>query len=109
MTNEVPRVGTESDEYRAVCVYSLRPGEPQCGRPAVVHVRTRDSHYGEVVLATCTEHLPIARAAGEFLQEHQYEGWCGFPASLWNAELNVCLVDDTGVEPARREHAVATC
>jgi hypothetical protein len=102
-----PRVGAESDEYRAVCVYSEQPGEPKCGQPATTHVRVKDPHYGEVSLVTCARHLPIARAAGKFLQEHKYEGWCGFPASLWNIELNVCLMDDTGVEPVRREHAEA--
>lgn len=107
MTNEEPRVGVPSDEHRPVCEYSLRPGEPKCGQPATVHVRVHDEHYGEVSLATCARHLSVARAAGEFLQEHVYEGWCGFPASLWHHELNVCLVDESGVEPVLREHAVA--
>lgn len=107
MADERPRVGSATDEHRAVCVYSLRAGEPQCGKPATTHVRVRDGHYGEVALATCAQHLPVARSAGEFLQEHAYEGWCGFPASLWHPELNVCFVDDTGVEPVLREHAEA--
>jgi hypothetical protein len=73
-----------------------------------MHLRTYDPAYGAVALATCTEHLPIARAAGEFLQEHTYDGWCGFPASLWNVEQNVCLIDATGIEPARHTYAEAT-
>ncbi len=71
------------------------------------HVRVEDPRYGEVCLSSCDKHLPVARAAGKFLQEHTFEGWCGFPASLWSPELNVCFVDDTGVEPVRCERAEA--
>lgn len=36
--NDIPRVGTPSDEYRAVCLFSFRPGDPQCGERATLHV-----------------------------------------------------------------------
>ncbi len=92
-----PRVGDASDDYRAACDYSLEPGSPKCENPATRHVRTADSSHGEVALQTCDEHVGIARAAGRFVQEHSFEGFCGFPSSLWIVELNACVLDDSGV------------
>ena len=33
--------------------------------------------------------------------EHAYAGVCGFPATRWNYELNICEIDDSGQEPDR--------
>lgn len=99
-------VGPASDEYRAVCVYSDVPGDPQCDRPAVRHVRVVCDEYGEVMLASCSVHLSNARTAGRFVQEHDFEGVCGFPSTLWVTELNICVLDASGEEPAREEQAV---
>jgi hypothetical protein len=98
-----PRVGEASDEYRAVCVYSPEPGMPQCDKPATLHVRVEDKTYGEVALATCDEHVGTARAAGRFVQEHAFKGFCGFPSSLWVLEHNLCVLDDSGVSGLKQE------
>lgn len=98
MTDE-PRVGAESDEYRAVCVYSRAPGEPQCNATARLHVMVNSAGYGVVMLATCKSHALIARMSGFFLQEHTFEGYCGLPGTLWSVE-NKCVLDDSGREPA---------
>lgn len=102
-----PTVGLPSDEYRAVCVYSDEPGAPQCNEPAALHVMVDDQKYGCVSLATCTKHARIARAAGSYRMEHPFEGFCGFPGTLWNEQHNVCVLDDSGQEPARAEAAEA--
>jgi hypothetical protein len=99
-----PTVGPESDEYRAVCVFAPMPGEPQCSEPATRHLRVDDEGaYGEVALAACDSHVPIARATGRLIQEHVYEGVCGFPATIWHEVLNVCVLDDSGVSLGARE------
>lgn len=95
-----PWVGEPSDEYRAVCVYSDRPGAPYCHEPATLHVRVEDGHYGCVALAACDAHVPIARASGRFIEEHAFEGFCGFPGTLWID--NCCVLDISGQEPARQ-------
>jgi hypothetical protein len=96
-----PSVGVPSDEHRAVCVYSPLPGEPQCGIPATVHIRTVVIEYGDVGLASCDGHASVARSAGRFVAEHEHEGYCGFPSTLWHDELNRCVLDDSGIEPSR--------
>lgn len=101
-TNPSPWVGEESDEHRAVCVYSARPGQPPCGAPAIVHVQSIAPRYGYVVLASCAAHAPIARSAGQFVMEHRYEGVCGFPSTIWDDTANRCVLDATGEEPALR-------
>lgn len=99
MTRIPPTVGAASDEYRAVCVYSRSPGEPQCDAPATVHVMTDSAEYGVVALASCDTHAPIARAAGEYVMEHEHAGLCGLPGTIWHLAENRCVVDDSGVEP----------
>lgn len=66
---------------------------------AAVHVMTVSAAYGLVALPACEGHAPIARAAGRLVAEHAHEGWCGFPGARWHEDLNVCLIDDSGVEP----------
>lgn len=106
--NNHPRVGAETDEYRAVCVYSPSPGDPQCDAPATLHVQVDCDPYGVVALAACPQHAPIARASGRFIEEHVYEGYCGLPGTLWSPQ-NMCVLDDSGREPARvAEHAAST-
>jgi hypothetical protein len=100
-----PTVGAPSDEYRAVCDYSHRPDTAQCGQPATRHIRTLSPAWGEVALATCDRHAPIARAAGQFVAEHEYTGVCGFPATVWLDAENVCAIDDSGQEPAHVDAA----
>lgn len=95
-----PTVGPASDEHRAVCVYSPRPGDPQCDRPATLHVRTDTDEYRQVALSTCDRHAPIARVAGRFVAEHEHALLCGLPGTLWAEVENVCVLDDTGEEPA---------
>lgn len=101
----VPRVGLPSTDYRAVCQYSHQPGAPECTNEATVHVATEDAHYGFVCLASCNEHAPIARASGRYVMEHTFEGVCGLPGTLWNEQLNRCVLDDSGEEPALHAHA----
>jgi hypothetical protein len=91
-----PRVGVESDEWRAVCLYSDGPCEPQCNVSAVVHLRVQDPTYGQVALPSCTQHAPIARLAGRLIQEHAHAGTCGLPGTLWHERWNECVIDDSG-------------
>jgi hypothetical protein len=98
-----PFVGEASSEYRAVCAYSPAPGQPTCDNAATVHVMVIDhTQHGRVGLPTCNLHLPTARASGEFLMEHPHRGYCGLPATCWDMVRNVCILDDTGEEPALR-------
>lgn len=92
-----PRVGPPSDDYRAVCEFSLTRDTPKCGAPATVHVCTTSPEWGTVALATCDEHVDIARQAGHREAEHPYRGVCGMAGTLWtDAE---CVIDDSGIEP----------
>lgn len=59
------------------CAYSYSPDQPACGRPGVVHLCVRSAAWGVVALATCAEHEPIARAAGEVLDGHPHVEQCG--------------------------------
>lgn len=98
-----PGIGDRDTDYRATCGYSgPRPGPGICPNPAVVHLMME--YPGEVDgvagLASCLEHLPIARAAGTVLLKHPYAGLCGLPGTVWLSEPdNVCVIDDSGVEP----------
>ncbi|HEX5995997.1 MAG TPA: hypothetical protein VFY84_12715 [Jiangellales bacterium] len=94
-----PTVGGASDEYRAVCVYSPRPGGDPCGREATLHVLTESQQYGLVALASCAGHALIARAAGRFVMEHDFAGVCDLPGTIWHLTENRCVIDDSGVEP----------
>lgn len=99
-----PWVGPPSDEYRAVCVYAEEPGATQCSAPATLHVKVDDPGYGTAALSTCDQHAPIARGAGQFIEEHTYEGFCDIAGSIWVD--NQCVLDVSGVEPVRRAKAV---
>jgi hypothetical protein len=95
--NDAPRVGPPSDEHRAICLYSLAPGQPRCTAAATIHVLVNDPGYGTVALPACDEHVHVARVAGSYLLEHAFEGWCGFPATRWLPEpANRCELDDSG-------------
>lgn len=92
-----PWVGEPTDEYRAVCVYSERPGAPKCDATATVHVMVRDEHYGPVGLVACDTHASTARASGEFITEHPFENWCDMPGSHWVLQpVDRCELDDGG-------------
>ena len=95
-----PQVGPPSDDYRAVCAFSLRPGMPQCEQAATVHVQVVSYQYGPVALASCDQHADVARAADRCVQEHAFEGYCGLPGTLWSPTANRCVLDDSGQEPA---------
>jgi hypothetical protein len=104
-TSARPWVGAPSDEHRAVCVYADEPGSPYCHKPATRHIRVEDATYGEVALASCDTHAPIARASGRFVEEHTYEGFCGIAGTIW--VNNSCVLDISGQEPARAQLAEA--
>lgn len=96
-----PRAGELSTEYRAICVYALKPGDPRCGEPATVHVMVDCEEYGTVALAACGAHRSIARAAGAPVDEHVFAGYCGMPGTIWMfPPVSACIIDDSGVEPA---------
>lgn len=96
-----PTVGRPSDEWRAVCVYSPWPDDPECGAPAKRHVLVySEAHGHEATLTSCTVHTPIACHAGRLIQHHAYDGVCGFPGTLWDKEANRCVLDDSAQEPA---------
>jgi hypothetical protein len=105
MDEAQPWVGAPSAEYRAVCLYSDGPGQPQCDEPAILHVGVEDANYGTVAdygvigLPTCGRHAHLARASARFIEEHPHEGFCGFPGTLWLE--NHCVLDVSGREPAR--------
>lgn len=93
-----PGVGPASTDYRGVCQYHGPTGHgPPCGEPATVHVRTMSASWGDVSLASCDRHAPIARAAGGFMAEHRHWGVCGLPGTVWADEA--CVIDESGVEP----------
>ncbi len=96
----VPWVGESSDEYRAVCLYSLNPDTPPCDQPATVHILTESDKHGLVSLVSCDDHAPTARVSGRYVDEHVYGGVCGFPSTVWLFEPeNRCALDDSGEEP----------
>lgn len=92
-----PRVGPPADDHRAVCEFSATRGAPKCGAAATVHVCTTSPEWGTVALATCDEHVDIARRAGHQEAEHPHRGLCGIAGTLWTDEQ--CVLDDSGVEP----------
>ena len=103
MTTIRPGIGGRSDDHRAICTYSgPEPGEPICPNPPTVHLMLEypAGDYGVAGLHACAEHLPIAYAAGVVLLEHPHAGLCGLPGTVWLPEPdNVCVIDDSGVEP----------
>lgn len=100
-----PYVGVPSTDHRAVCQFSPEHGDPPCGQPAAHHVAVEDPGYGLVGLPTCDQHLDIARAAGAFLDEHPYRGFCGFPSSQWDRPGKRCVLDGTGVRERAAERS----
>lgn len=99
MGNE-PRVVGPDNDHRPVCSYIPTGGGATCGTPATVHLWVARSPSGGVRLAACDPHAPIARATGPVVQEHPYQGLCDLPGTVWSRELNQCVIDDSGVEPA---------
>jgi hypothetical protein len=102
-----PWVGEPSTEYRPICVYSSSPGHPRCDAPASAHVMVADDRYGVVALTSCGTHAGLARTSGRFIMEHQYEGVCGFPGTLWDEITNRCVLDDSGQSREVRKDALA--
>ncbi|MFY1669507.1 hypothetical protein ACN27G_06065 [Plantactinospora sp. WMMB334] len=94
-----PYVGPESTEHRGVCLYAPNPGESICAVDATRHVLVDSPTYGPVGLASCGDHVAIARATGRVLGEHPFAGVCGLPSTRWSTEG--CDLDASGVEPGR--------
>lgn len=94
-------------DHRAICNFAIHPGAPVCADPATLHMLVHHDIHGMLGLASCDDHAHVARQAGNFLMEHRHAGVCGLPASLWDPYRNRCVLDDTGVEPARHEHTTA--
>lgn len=86
-----PRVGEESTDHRAICAWSATPISPQCTATAELHIRVISLDYGDVVLASCHNHAPIARATGIQHGEHPFTHYCGLPGTLWHPTR--CEVD----------------
>lgn len=101
-----PYAGHASDEYRPVCVYAEAPGEPGCNKLATWHIAVADAHYGQIAFSACNAHAPIARSIGRFIREHPFGGFCGMPGTLWHAERNECILDDSGIETVYGAHEV---
>lgn len=97
---DVPRLGPEDTEPRAICGYSLKPGEPRCPNPAEVHLCIEvDTDDDQHLIATCLEHFQIAKAVGIVVDRHKHQGVCGLPGTLWSFDLLRCVIDDSGQEP----------
>lgn len=94
-----PYVGSESIEHRAVCLYAPAPGDSDCYAPATDHVLVDSPQYGPVGLASCGDHVEIARASAPVLGEHPFAGVCGMPSTVWFADG--CALDVSGVDPDR--------
>lgn len=80
-----PKIGVPTTDV-ATCQYSATPDDPPCSRPPAVHVivegENLHGHYHDGVveavgLATCDEHLSIARRTAYVLAEHSYAATCG--------------------------------
>jgi hypothetical protein len=103
-----PRVGAPTDDYRAVCSFALRPGAPACTDVAVRHLLVTSAKWGVVSLASCVDHLSIARLSGVCHQEHAFDsGVCDLPGALWIETENRCAFDVSGIEPVLVEAGTA--
>jgi len=92
------QIGELMHDHLPVCGHADTLEHPRCGRPARWHVLVNDADgYGYTSLSACLEHLPVARSCGNALQRHPYDGVCGMPGTLWNADDNRCELDGTGV------------
>ena len=101
-------VGPPSDDHRAVCCHTgPNHAGPLCGQPATVHVLTVAADEA-VTLPTCDAHAAIARRAGSYQDEHEHQGVCGLPGTVWVFYRDRCDIDDSGVEPELVGAAEAT-
>jgi hypothetical protein len=101
-----PHVGGPADPMDAAdggCLFHGRSmADPRCPKPATKHLMIRGPGHGVISVATCAEHEPIARASGIVLREHQHDAVCGWPGAIWlRPPENRCVLDESGVEPAR--------
>jgi hypothetical protein len=86
-----PGVGAEIPRGReALCGYSPGPEGELCPDDAEVHVFVTSGARGLVALSACTQHAPIARVAGRFVDEHPFTAACA---------------DQTCPEPGKRRPA----
>ena len=81
--NADPWIGDKSWIQRGVCDFTPHEGEPICGAMAIVHVLSESAIHGEVQLASCDRHAPVARLAGRMLDEHPYDSTCRAGQCLW--------------------------
>ncbi len=95
--NDKPRVGEPSTDHRPVCAFSAKPGAPQCVERATFHIRVISIEWGEVALATCDAHAPIARSTGIVHDEHEFTGCCGMEPVVWMGDH--CALFVTEAEP----------
>jgi hypothetical protein len=86
-----PWIGDENTDAPGQCTYASKPGQPQCGAPATLHVMSESAIYGAVALVACDVHASIARDAGPFLGEHPYTVNCSGRVSWWR--LDGCSPD----------------
>lgn len=79
-----PRIGGPSMEHRPVCGFALTETSPPCTSDATVHLMMEAASWPPIGLASCDDHLPVARASGTVLGEHPYDpGLCGMPGTVW--------------------------
>lgn len=72
-----------------------------CEQRAELHLLVRCRDCGELRgLLSCVYHYPTAVAAGELVAAHEIGLWCGLPATYFDKDVNECVLDDSGVEPA---------
>lgn len=74
----------------------------KCGATADLHVLVKHPEHGTFhALLTCAYHYEAAVQSGERVETHEIGLWCGLPAARFDAERNVCVLDDSGIEPGR--------
>lgn len=64
------------------CAFSAHLDQPACAERATVHLLSDSAGWGLVTLASCAQHLPLARAAAVSVSEHAFHADCATNACM---------------------------
>lgn len=84
------------------CGYALGSWERVCGQEGRFHVaiQAADEDGGVAMLTACAAHRAYVERMPGFVALHEWGTFCNLPGALWHWDINMCLLDGTGTEPA---------
>ncbi len=85
------------------CGYALGSWDRLCGKLALSHVaiEAADEDGGVAMLKACADHRAFVERMPGLVALHEWGTFCDMPGALWHWDINICLLDGSGVGPER--------